>query len=211
MLRLIPVTHSVIETSAPALRSAAPFNLAEFITRFQLQTPPPASVARQPRHAAVLVPIVCRPTPTLLLTRRASNLRKHAGQVAFPGGAADSDDRSLIATALREAQEEVAIPPQNVRVLGVLPPVDSISGFQVTPVIGLIAARTHFYPNEHEVAELFEMPLEEALALTRYYPVDIERRQRPHRVYLSWYRQQFVWGLTASIIRQLALHVSSAP
>ncbi|RLM26833.1 CoA pyrophosphatase [Brenneria alni] len=188
-----------------------PSNLAEFITRFQLQTLRPTLPAHQLRQAAVLVPIVCRAHPTLLLTRRASDLRKHGGQVAFPGGAADRDDRSLIETALREAQEEVAIPPQNVQVLGVLPSVDSVSGFQVTPVIGLVCAQTRFHPNENEVAELFEMPLEEALALTRYHSLDIERQRKHHRVYLSWYQQQFVWGLTAAIIRQLALHVSNEP
>ncbi|MCL2895668.1 CoA pyrophosphatase [Brenneria tiliae] len=194
-----------------APRSPASFDLAEFITRFQLQTLRPAPPARHQRQAAVLVPIVRRATPTLLLTRRASGLRSHAGQVAFPGGAADLDDRSLVETALREAQEEVAIPPQNVQVLGVLPPVDSVSGFQVTPVIGLISPQTRFYPQENEVAELFEMPLAEALALTRYHSLDIERQRKPHRVYLSWYRQQFVWGLTASIIRRLALHVAGEP
>ncbi|MEC5318891.1 CoA pyrophosphatase [Brenneria populi subsp. brevivirga] len=196
-------------TDSPQNRSTPPLNLAEFITRFQLHAPRACPPAHQPRRAAVLVPIVRHTTPTLLLTRRSSALRKHAGQVAFPGGAADSGDRSLIETALREAQEEVAIPARNVQVLGVLPPVDSVSGFQVTPVVGLIPADTRFYPNESEVAELFEMPLEVAFALERYHSLDIERQRTPRRVYLSWYRQQFVWGLTASIIRQLALHVSS--
>lgn len=203
--------YSVNEAELPPLPSTTPFDLAEFITRFQLQTLRAASPVHQLRKAAVLVPIVCRQKPTLLLTRRSSALRKHAGQVAFPGGAADSGDRSPIETALREAQEEVAIPPQAVRVLGVLPPVDSVSGFQVTPVVGLISAQIRFQPNEGEVAELFEMPLDVAFALERYHVLDIERRRKPHRVYLSWYQQQFVWGLTASIIRQLALHVSDSP
>ncbi|MEH2921184.1 CoA pyrophosphatase [Samsonia erythrinae] len=185
--------------------------LNDFITRFQLQLPRSLRPVYQPRRAAVLVPIICRPSPTLLLTRRAADLRKHAGQVAFPGGAADKEDASIIATALREAQEEVAIPPENVQVLGVLPPQDSVSGFQVTPVVGLIDAGTHFHPNEDEVADLFEMPLDEAFALTRYYPLDIERHQQRHRVYLSWYQQQFVWGLTAAIIHQLALQISNRP
>ncbi|MCG8709933.1 CoA pyrophosphatase [Brenneria sp. 4F2] len=179
--------------------------------RFQLQTPLVCAPARQQRQAAVLVPIVRRASPTLLLTRRAAGLRKHAGQVAFPGGAADSSDRSLIETALREAQEEVAIPPQNVQVLGLLPPVDSVSGFQVTPVVGLVSVHTHFHPNEGEVAELFEMPLEVAFSLDRYHSLEIERQRKPQRVYLSWYQQQFIWGLTASIIRQLARHVSNSP
>jgi 8-oxo-dGTP pyrophosphatase MutT (NUDIX family) len=85
----------------------------------------------------VLVPIVRRPQPGLLLTQRSPLMRKHAGQVAFPGGAVDNTDATLIAAALREAQEEVAIPPESVEVIGVLPPVDSVTGFQVTPVVGL--------------------------------------------------------------------------
>ncbi len=70
--------------------------------------------------------------------QRSPLLRKHAGQVAFPGGAVDNTDATLIAAALREAQEEVAIPPEAVEVIGVLPPVDSVTGFQVTPVVGII-------------------------------------------------------------------------
>lgn len=84
------------------------------------------------------MPIVRRPQPGLLLTQRSPLLRKHAGQVAFPGGAVDNTDATLIAAALREAQEEVAIPPEAVEVIGVLPPVDSVTGFQVTPVVGII-------------------------------------------------------------------------
>ncbi|STM16104.1 NUDIX-family hydrolase [Escherichia coli] len=86
----------------------------------------------------MLIPIVRRPQPGLLLTQRSIHLRKHAGQVAFPGGAVDDTDASVIAAALREAEEEVAIPPSAVEVIGVLPPVDSVTGYQVTPVVGII-------------------------------------------------------------------------
>lgn len=88
------------------------------------------------------------------MTQRSVHLRKHAGQVAFPGGAVDSTDASLIAAALREAEEEVAIPPEAVDVIGVLPPVDSVTGFEVTPVVGIIppnlpyrASETRFPPS----------------------------------------------------------------
>ncbi len=184
------------------------FSLNDFITRFQLQQPIRSVISHNARQAAVLIPIICRDEPALLLTRRSDGLRKHAGQVAFPGGMADKEDGSLIVTALREAQEEVAIPPQKVRVIGTLPPIDSSTGFQVTPVIGLIPCDTQFFANEDEVADLFEMPLQEALRLSRYTALDIERRGIHHRIYLSWYQQQFVWGLTAGIIRQLSMHVA---
>ena len=183
------------------------YTLDEFITRFMLQQPAPARPLRNVRQAAVLLPVVCRPEPTLLLTRRADTLRKHAGQVAFPGGSADPDDASLIATALREAHEEVGIPPASVRVLGMLGPVESSTGFQVTPVVGLIPPETPLVPNTEEVADIFEMPLQEALRLSRYTPLEIERRGIRHCIYLSWYQHQFVWGMTAGIIRELSQHV----
>lgn len=203
------MTHSIMEHNVLHPYSLQqPFSLERFITRFQLQSAPLLTPARNHRHAAVLVPIIRRAEPTLLLTRRAPWLRKHAGQVAFPGGAADPGDSSLIETALREAQEEVAISPNAVQILGTLPALDSSSGYQVTPVIGLLPADTPFHPSEDEVAELFEIPLYEAFSLARYHSLDIERNQQRHRVYLSWYQQQFVWGLTATIICQLALQVS---
>ncbi|MDN0124392.1 CoA pyrophosphatase [Yersinia aleksiciae] len=182
--------------------------LPEFISRFQLQLPQPGCFSANSRHAAVLIPIICRPEPTLLLTRRSSHLRKHAGQVAFPGGKADPGDSSLIETALREAEEEVAIPASAVHVLGQLAPLDSSSGYQVTPIVGLVPDNIAFHGNEDEVAGLFEMPLHEALSLSRYYSLDIHRGGVNHRVYLSWYERQFVWGLTAAIIRRLAQQVS---
>lgn len=94
-------------------------NLDDFLSRFQLLRPQPSRHALNQRQAAVLVPIVRRPQPGLLLTQRSPLLRKHAGQVAFPGGAVDNTDATLIAAALREAQEEVAIPPEAVEVIGV--------------------------------------------------------------------------------------------
>ena len=186
-------------------------SLDEFISRFQMLRPEPAREVHNRRQAAVLLPIVRRPEPGLLLTRRSSHLRKHAGQVAFPGGAVDSSDASLIAAALREAEEEVAIPPSAVEILGVLPPVDSVTGFQVTPVVGVIPPDLHYRASEDEVAAVFEMPLAEALSLSRYHPLDIYRRGNSHRVWLSWYQHYFVWGMTAGIIRELALQIGVKP
>ncbi|WP_312946663.1 CoA pyrophosphatase [Superficieibacter sp.] len=181
--------------------------LDDFLSRFQLLRPQANHTGLNTRQAAVLIPIVRRTQPGLLLTKRSSHLRKHAGQVAFPGGAVDASDASLIAAALREAQEEVAIPPERVDVIGVLPPVDSVTGFQVTPVVGIIPPDLPYHASEDEVAAVFEMPLAEALRLGRYHPLDIHRRGNSHRVWLSWYQHYFVWGMTAGIIRELALQV----
>ena len=137
--------------------------LDDFLSRFQLLRPQVNHAALNQRQAAVLIPVVRRPQPGLLLTQRSVHLRKHAGQVAFPGGAVDSSDASLIAAALREAQEEVAIPPSCVEVIGVLPPVDSVTGFQVTPVVGIIPPNLPYRASEDEVSAEFEMPLAQAL------------------------------------------------
>ncbi|MFP1748669.1 CoA pyrophosphatase [Lonsdalea quercina] len=204
------MTHFITQNRATEAESVVPFDLAQFVTRFQLQAPEATPSSRFLRQAAVLVPMIRRREPTLLLTRRAANLRTHAGQVAFPGGAADPEDRSLIATALREAYEEVAIPSSRVQVLGTLPSQDSVSGFQVTPVIGLLPPDLTLKAQADEVAAVFEMPLREAFALHRYHSLEFERENRQHRVYLRSYQHQWVWGLTATIIRQLALQVADS-
>ena len=185
--------------------------LDDFLSRFQLLRPQLKPTVANTRQAAVLVPVVRREQPGLLLTQRSPFLRKHAGQVAFPGGAVDDTDASLIAAALREAQEEVAIPPEVVEVIGVLPPVDSVTGFRVTPVVGIIPPDLHYHASEDEVASVFEMPLAEALRLGRYHPLDIHRHGNAHRVWLSWYQHYFVWGMTAGIIRELSLQIGDRP
>lgn len=178
-----------------------------FLSRFQLLRPAPGAKSLNTRNAAVLIPIIRRPQPGLLLTQRSARLRHHAGQVAFPGGAWDETDSSLIYTALREANEEVAIPPEAVEIIGVLPSIDSVTGFRVTPVVGIIPASLPCRASEDEVASVFEMPLAEALRLGRYHPLDIRRRGHAHRVWFSWYQHYMVWGMTAAIIRELALQV----
>lgn len=185
--------------------------LDDFLSRFLLLRPQISRETLNQRQAAVLIPVVRRPEPGLLLTQRSVHLRKHAGQVAFPGGAVDSSDASLIAAALREAEEEVAIPPHCVEVIGVLPPVDSVTGFQVTPVVGIIPPNLPYRASEDEVSAVFEMPLAQALQLGRYHPIDIYRRGDSHRVWLSWYEEYFVWGMTAGIIRELALQIGVKP
>jgi len=187
--------------------TAESLTLPQFITRFMLQQPQTQPAGLPTRRAAVLVPIIARPQPTLLLTRRADSLRKHAGQVAFPGGMMDHSDPSLVFTALREAEEEVAITPASVQVIGTLPAVTSSTGFQVTPVVGILPDTITYQPSEDEVAAVFEMPLQEALRLGRYTPLDIHRHGIEHRVWLSWFEDYFVWGMTAGIIRQLSLQI----
>ncbi|SFU66437.1 CoA pyrophosphatase [Xenorhabdus koppenhoeferi] len=187
-------------------------SLSDFIHRFQLQLPAqPTSLASNQRNAAVLLPIICKPEPSLLLTQRSQSLRSHAGQIAFPGGVTDPDDNSLIATALREAEEEVNIPQDKVQILGQLAPLDSSGGYRVTPIIGLIPPLIPFQTNPTEVARIFEVPLFDALSLRHYRYLDIKRRNQQHRIYFYWHQEQMIWGLTAEIIYQLAQQVQKSP
>ncbi|OTA15788.1 coenzyme A pyrophosphatase [Xenorhabdus vietnamensis] len=187
-------------------------SISDFIRRFQLQLPAqPAHLANNQRNAAVLLPIICKPEPTLLFTQRSTNLRSHAGQIAFPGGAADPEDSSLIATALREAEEEVCLPQNKVQILGQLAPLDSAGGYRVTPVIGLVPDQISFRTNPAEVANIFEIPLFDALSLPHYQYLDIKRRNRQHRVYFYWHQKHMIWGLTAAIIYRLAQQVQKTP
>ena len=112
-----------------------------------------------PAAAAVLAAITDRPKPGLILTRRTDTLRRHAGQVAFPGGRIDPGDADAAAAALREAEEEIALPRDAVEVIGAADPYLTVTGFSVTPVIGVIAPDLAYHPNHAEVADVFEVPL----------------------------------------------------
>ncbi len=106
--------------------------------RERLQAHRPSRLTLRLAEAAVLMPIVDRPEPTLLFTRRAAHLNTHSGQVAFPGGKREAQDPDLLTTALRESEEEIALPPHHVQLLGRLSEVVSLHGLRVTPYVGLI-------------------------------------------------------------------------
>lgn len=120
----------------------------------------PRFADRAPAAAAVLVPLVERPSGlTVLLTERASQLSTHAGQVAFPGGRVDPEDVDVQAAALREAREEIDLPSDHVEVIGQLPVYVTGTQFIVTPVVALVRPGFVLHPNPHEVAHAFEVPL----------------------------------------------------
>lgn len=180
----------------------------QFIQRFQLQLPPSAQILSQTRKAAVLIPIICHHEPTLLLTRRSLHLRQHPGQVAFPGGAADIGDDTPEETALREAYEEIGLLPEVALIIGQLPAIDSVSGFQVTPVLGLLPRGLKFKANRDEVDTLFEIPLYYVLNKDNYFSINMVRHGRPHKIYFIFFGEHLIWGLTASILYRLALQIS---
>ncbi|HRH72000.1 MAG TPA: CoA pyrophosphatase [Zoogloea sp.] len=156
------------------------------------------------RPAAVLVPIVLRqPEPTLLLTRRTDHLHHHPGQVSFPGGRVEEHDRSPIDTALRETEEEIRLLRQHVELLGCLPQYRTGTGFDVTPVVGVVTPPFELVPDEFEVAEVFEVPLSFLLDVSNHQRHRIEVRGRMREYYAMPYGPYFIWGATAGMIVSL--------
>ncbi|WP_157267672.1 CoA pyrophosphatase [Azohydromonas aeria] len=162
-------------------------------------------------EASVLVPLVEHADGTLhvLLTQRTAHLKAHAGQISFPGGRAEATDADAVATALREAQEEVGLEPAQVQVIGTLPAYTTITAFRVTPVVGLLAAPYALRIDPFEVAEAFEVPLAWLMNPAHHRRHRIELDGAP-RQFLSmpWtaagsQREYFIWGATAAMLRNL--------
>ncbi len=154
--------------------------------------------------AAVLMAVTLAAEPMLLLTKRTDTLRRHAGQVAFPGGRIDPGDASPTAAALREADEEVALAPHHVEVLGALDRYETGTGFSITPIVGLIPAGLVLTPHEREVAEVFEAPLAHVLDPANHELRQSEWQGRTRRYYVIRHDRHDIWGATAGMIVNLA-------
>ena len=163
---------------------------------------PPASATLMP--AAVLIAVTDAPVPMLVLTLRPVTMRRHAGQVAFPGGRIDPGDAGPIDAALREAEEEVALPRAAVEVLGTLETYETGTGFAITPVVGIIAPGLTLVPHEREVAAVFEVPLAEVLDPTRHQLRQSEWQGRLRTYYVIESAGRSIWGATAGIIVNLS-------
>jgi 8-oxo-dGTP pyrophosphatase MutT (NUDIX family) len=151
--------------------------------------------------AAVLVPLVNRPQGLqLLLTQRSANLADHPGQISFPGGRLDPDDASHAAAALRESSEEIGLAPQKVEILGQLSPYETVTGYQVRPIVGWIEPPFDVTPDPVEVADVFEVPLD--------FILDRANHQRHYRMLgtirrdywaIPWLTR-YIWGATAAML-----------
>ena len=175
---------------------------------FLYQNRPMPSGAFTP--AAVLIAITDRPRPGMILTQRHAGLRAHAGQVAFPGGRLDPEDADAVAAALREAEEEIALPRHEVEVIGRSDLFRTGTGFSIEPIVGIVPPDLTLHPAEAEVDAIFEVPFDFLLdpANRRYQTVDWEGGKRSYYEYL--WEERRIWGVTAAMLVNLARRIEAA-
>jgi 8-oxo-dGTP pyrophosphatase MutT (NUDIX family) len=154
--------------------------------------------------AAVLVAVVDRPEPAVILTERPKTMRKHPGQISFPGGRIDPEDEDAVAAALREAEEEIALPRSAVEVVGIADRYRTITGFEVTPVVGVVPPGLELRAEPGEVASMFEAPLHYLLDPAQQ-SVRTAMFQGQERSYyeIDWQGRR-IWGATAAMIVNLS-------
>jgi 8-oxo-dGTP pyrophosphatase MutT (NUDIX family) len=155
--------------------------------------------------AAVLVGVVDHPDGmTILLTQRTAHLNDHAGQIALPGGRIEPTDRDPVHAALREAEEEVGLPPELVEVIGRLDTYITGTGFEITPVVGLVRPPFALRLDAYEVAEAFEVPLSFIVDPANHERRTGELRGRVRSFFVLPYRDRYIWGATAAMLINLA-------
>ena len=156
------------------------------------------------KPAAVLVPIVFRNSePHLILTRRTMNVTSHKGQISFPGGASEPEDKDVADTALRETQEEIGVLPESIDLIGEMDDFSTISGYLVTPVVGLVPHDATFDIDDNEVDEMFEEPLTAFQDPAVHELITVDHDGTLHEYHSYEIGPRVVWGATAGIIYRL--------
>jgi 8-oxo-dGTP pyrophosphatase MutT (NUDIX family) len=153
--------------------------------------------------AAVLIAVTDRPQPGVILTVRREHLRTHAGQIAFPGGRLDPGEQA-VAAARREAQEEILLDPAAVDVAGSIEPYRTVTGYVVTPVLGVIPPDLPLQPHEHEVADWFEAPFDYLLDSANQHRRSALFQGRTRHYYEIVWEDRRIWGATAAMIVNLS-------
>ena len=161
----------------------------------------------EPMLAAVLVAITDRPDPGLILTVRREHMRKHAGQVAFPGGRIDEGETPIRA-ALREAHEELSLDPALVQILGEADQYRTVTAYGVTPVVGVVPPDLPLIPNPEEVADWFEAPLDFVLEPANQRRMSSEFQGRTRHYYQIDWKGRQIWGATAAMLVNLTRRIS---
>jgi len=156
------------------------------------------------KRAAVLIPLFKKDGEYhVLFTRRTEEVEHHKGQISFPGGRQDRKDKDSLTTALREAREEMGIQKKDVRILGELDDICTVSDFCVSPFVALIPHPYPFRVNSHEIEEVIEVPLSALLDKRIFSQEAQERNGEPLQVYFYRYKNHTIWGATAKILKQL--------
>lgn len=163
----------------------------------------PEERAKASVDAAVLIAITDRPEPGVILTVRREHMRTHAGQIAFPGGRLDPGE-DAVAAALREAHEEILLLPAKVEIVGAIEPYRTVTGYVVTPVIGVIPPDLPLTPHEHEVADWFEAPLAFLLDPANQVQQTALFQGRERHYYEIVWNGRRIWGATAAMIVNLS-------
>jgi len=167
-----------------------------------------AALTKSLKPAGVLIPVIERESGlTVLLTQRSAELKHHAGQVSFPGGRMEAHDRDIRATALRETHEEVGIAPDRISVIGYLEPMPTVTGYAVTPVIGLVANPVALTLDRTEVELAFEVPLAFLLDKRNARPAERDFLGRKIAIVEFLYGQHKIWGATAHMLIELSKKV----
>jgi 8-oxo-dGTP pyrophosphatase MutT (NUDIX family) len=165
---------------------------------------------KAPIPAAVLIPVIAREKPTLLFTRRTEHLARHSGQISFPGGRREDGDLSAVETALRETREETGIDPALVSVAGFLPRYRTSTGFDIAPVVGVLAPSFALMPDAREVAEIFEVRLDFFLDPDNARQVSREMAGRARLVHVFEPDGHYIWGITAALLVDFAAKLRGA-
>ena len=164
---------------------------------------------RRLRDAAVLIPVTTyKGRAEVILTKRASSLKHHPGQIAFPGGKREKTDPNLAQTALREAWEEIGLPPNNVQILGELSQHETVTGFRVTPILAHVATPFDVVPERGEVAEVFSVPLSHVLIRDNFAVQGRTWQGVQRKYYTVPYGPYYIWGATARMLWALCDRVT---
>ena len=198
---LMQLTSEPLKTH---LRSALQ-NLTRGSSDYDLNADRHSFNQRDLRGAAVLIPIQIQDCiPHIILTKRSSALKTHPGQIAFPGGKIDACDSTPIQAALRETQEEIALSPTKVDVLGSLPDHITVTGFRVTPIVAFVEGSFNPVPEEGEVDEVFRVPFDFLVQPSNYTICKRRFMGYDRQYYTVPYGPYYIWGATARMLRAFA-------